>query len=82
MIEIKYKPWEYKFFENNKKLYLSVVCGSVALFEINIELNEDEVLMYGEKGIDYIDELAKRIQISPSDYINRNLKNSDKENMI
>jgi hypothetical protein len=73
MTEIVNKPWDYRFFEKNKNNYLFVMCGSVAVFEINIELNEDENLMYKDLGIDYIDQLAKKIQFSPSSYSERNL---------
>ena len=73
MIEIINKPWDYRFFERNKKYYLSVMCGGVAVFEINIELNENENLMYKNLGIEYIDGLAKKIQFSPSSYSERNL---------
>ena len=73
MIEIINKPWDYRFFEKNKSHYLFVMCGSVAVFEINIILNEDENLMYQKLGIEYIDELAKKIQFSPSLFSDRSL---------
>lgn len=73
MREIVKKQWDYTFIENNDKYYLLVMCGSVAVFEINIELNNEEVLHYKKNGIKYIDELAKKIQFSPSNYAERNL---------
>lgn len=73
MIEIINKPWDYRFFERNNKFYLYVMCGSVAVFEINIELNDDEKSLYEKVGVDYIDELAKKIQFAPSTYSARNL---------
>jgi hypothetical protein len=80
MIEIINKPWDYRFFENNMKYYLFVMCGSVAVFEINIELNKDESLLYKNLGNAYIDELAKKIQYSPSSYTGRNLPDNYLEN--
>ena len=73
MIEIVNKPWDYRFFERNKNHYLFVMCGSVAVFEINIELNENEKLMYEKLGVEYISELAKNIQFSPSSFSYRSL---------
>ncbi len=73
MKEIVNKPWDYKFFERNNKHYLFVMCGSVSVFEINIELNENEKLMYKKFGIEYIDELTKNIQFSPSLFSSRSL---------
>ncbi|MEO6904163.1 MAG: hypothetical protein ABI315_13575 [Bacteroidia bacterium] len=75
MIELIKKPWDYTFSENNEKYYLSVMCGSIAMFEINIELNANEIAIYKNKGFDFIDEIAKKIQYRPSDYSERNLSN-------
>jgi len=73
MIEIINKPWDYRFFKKNEKFYLYVMCGTVAVYEINIELNEDEFLQYENLGLDYIDSLAKTIQFSPTLYSKRSL---------
>ena len=73
MKEIINKPWDYRFIEKNMKHYIFVMCGSVAVFEINIELNQDECLLYKKMGDTYIDELAKKIQFSPTSYSERNL---------
>lgn len=73
MKDIINKPWDYRFFEKNMKYYLFVMCGGVAVFKINIELNEDENILYKNLGIEYIDELVKKIQYSPSSYSERNL---------
>ena len=75
MIEIINKPWDYRFFEKDVKHYLFVMCGSVAVFEINIELSDEENLLYSKRGLDYIDELAKEIQFNPTLFSKRNLPN-------
>lgn len=36
------KNWEYTLYENDDVFILSVLCGSVALYTINVELNESE----------------------------------------
>ncbi|MDI9866837.1 hypothetical protein [Flectobacillus longus] len=73
MIEIINKPWNYKFIERNTQYFLFVMCGGVAVFEINIQLNDEETLLYKNLGTEYIDQLAKKIQYSPSLYSSRNL---------
>jgi hypothetical protein len=73
MTEIINKPWDYRFFENNEKYYLLVMFGGVGVFEINIELNDNEIALYKKMGDKFIDELVKKIQFSPSSYLNRNL---------
>ena len=73
MIEIVNKPWDYRFVKKDMNHYLFVMCGSVGVFEITIELNENENLMYQELGLDYIDELARKIQFSPTLFAERNL---------
>jgi hypothetical protein len=66
MIELINKPWNYTFSENNEKYYLSVMCGSIAMFEINIELNPSEIANYKDKGFCFIDETAKKFNIGLS----------------
>ena len=75
MKEIVKKPWEYSFYENENSYIISVVCGSVAIFEITILLNQDEKQEYVLKGLSYLDELAKKIQFSPKLYSDRNIEN-------
>jgi hypothetical protein len=71
--EIIKKDWDYNFYKDEDKYILSVVCGSVALFEIKIQLNSEELKAFDEGGDGYIDKLAKEIQYSPSSFSNRNI---------
>lgn len=73
MVELIKKPWDYTFFEKNNLFYLSAMCGSVATFEIVIELSSDETAKYKNEGLDYIEKLAKQIQYSPSSFSARNV---------
>ena len=75
MKEIINKPWDYILFEKDNEYILSVTCGSVAIFEINIQLSDSESKNYLEKGINYIDVLAKEIQYKPSEFSSRNIDN-------
>lgn len=72
-IELISKPWGYTLVGQNEDLFLSVLCGSVALFELKVKLDGNECLLYKESGAYYIDLLAKRIQNNPSLFVHRNL---------
>ncbi len=73
MKEIIKKDWNYSFFEKDTGYILSVICGSVGLYEVNIQLNEEELEQYRIQGAAYIEELAKAIQYKPSLYTERHI---------
>lgn len=73
MKEIIKQPWQYSFYQDEQELILSVVCGSIGIFEITIKLNEVEKTEYELRGLEYIEELAKKIQYTPSLYSDRNI---------
>ena len=74
MKEIINKPWDYKFFELEQKFYLSVICGGVGMYEINLLLNKEEIQKYEKEGITYIDKLAREVQYYTSRYMDRNVE--------
>jgi hypothetical protein len=60
------KSWDYTFSRNtNGQLILSVLCGTVGLFEIDIILNQDETTQYNKDGEAFIEQLAKQIRDNP-----------------
>ena len=68
------KQWDYTFSKKDDgQLLLSVVCGSVGLFEVDIVLNQEETDQYNELGEVYIDELAKQIRHNPNDWSSRKI---------
>jgi hypothetical protein len=68
------KPWDYTFSRNDTgELVLSVLCGSVGLFEIDIVLNHEETEQYNKNGETSIDQLAGRIRYNPNDWISRKI---------
>lgn len=71
--EIIKKDWDYNFYIEEGKYILSVICGSVALYEVKIQLNLKEIEAFNEEGISYIIKLAKKIQYSPSKFTHRNI---------
>ena len=48
------------------KMILSVLCSSVALFSVNIELNDSEKEGFEKFGESYINDLAKKVRRVPS----------------
>lgn len=66
MKDIFKKEWDYTLYENGEKLILSVVCGSVAIYLVNLELNKSEVNSYKKNGLVFIAQFADKIREKPS----------------
>ncbi len=60
-IKIYEKPWEYTLYEYGDKLLLSIVCGTVGIYEVNIVLNIEERAEYLQKGTEFLTHLAIKI---------------------
>ena len=55
------KDWNYIIFEEGDKKYISVVCGMSAIFEVKIELSQNEInILNGD--MNYFDELADKVR--------------------
>lgn len=74
MKELLKSRWNYILYEKEDKLLLSVVCGTVGLFDRNIYLTEDEIKHYELDGEAYITKLAREINSDPSKYEPRHVK--------
>jgi hypothetical protein len=59
------EQWAWMLYADGARRILCVVCGSVALYELAIELRPAE--------LDAIDELARRVADAPRDYWARNI---------
>ena len=56
------KNWDYTLFQrDDNSLLLSVVCGNVGIYIMDIPLNTDETTLYHEYGAEYIEKLAEII---------------------
>ncbi len=73
MEEILRSQWNYMLCRKDGELVFSVICGSVAIYEINIFLNKQETENYHEKGEEYLNELADRIRNNPGLYKDRHI---------
>lgn len=78
MKELIKKDWDYILYEDNQKFILSVLAGTIALYNIDIILNEDESLKYQATGQSYIDQLASEIRSQPEKYLNLGKANDTK----
>jgi hypothetical protein len=67
------KAWSYTLYEAYDKYVLSVLCGGVAMYELNIPLELDE----GVRAISdsaYLDALASEIRDNPHRFAPRSIK--------
>ena len=65
MIELIKKNWNYVLYKNQGEYILSVVCGTVGLYEIEVKLNSEQRLNYENEDEGFIDELAQKIRDNP-----------------
>ena len=56
------------FQESNGSLVISVLCGSIGLYEARIRLNDEEVSRYETEGVAFLDDLAARIRKEESSF--------------
>lgn len=63
------KDWNYRFYENNGEYYLSVLCGTVGLFDVLVKLTENQIQLYKKDGELFLDKFAQEIRDSPSQYM-------------
>jgi hypothetical protein len=71
MKEVINSPWNYILIEHDENYRLSVLCGTSAMYNVNIMLSSQEVTQYRRHGINFVDDLAKDIQTYPSKYSDR-----------
>ena len=73
MIILK-KEWSYTLEKTKPQSYvLTVICGSVGIYEIKIGLNNDEIQKFADHGEPYILNPVRKIQESPSKYTHRQI---------
>ena len=66
--------WNYILYEKEGKLLLSVVCGTVGMFDRNIYLTDLEKENFDLKGKSFIEKFANEIRNDPSKYESRHVK--------
>jgi hypothetical protein len=68
-------PWDWMLFRNEGKLFFTVLCGSVAMYSLDIQLSESEVTDYDNRNREALVSLATKIRMSPESYSDRHIKN-------
>lgn len=72
MKELIKKDWEYTLSQDdNKNLNLTVLCGSVALYNVTVQLNKDEKTEFEINGTAFIEKLAEDVRTNTSKYEHR-----------
>lgn len=68
------KKWAYTLYQDERRaLILSVLCGGVGAYEINVPLSAEE----GRKALNddaFLDGLAEAIRTHPQDYLEKSVK--------
>ncbi|WP_353777156.1 hypothetical protein [Winogradskyella sp. 3972H.M.0a.05] len=69
MKELITKQWNYRLSVNSSNEHiLSVVCGTVGLYEVEVILTANQVEAYKSKGESMLDEIAEAIRKNPQHY--------------
>lgn len=76
---IDVKDWTWVLFKNEDDVYLDVVCGTVALYSIIVQLNSKDLENYSSFGINYIHELASEIRTNSDSFKDRHTTTIDQK---
>jgi len=75
MKELARQPWSWVLCETSSgRLVLSVNCGTVASYEVSLELTSEEARDYGRTGSPSVDALAKQVASDPRRFGARNVR--------
>lgn len=66
--------WSWLLFAEGDALFLSVVCGTVGVYEVVVELDAAETADHRREGRAAADRLARAIADGPSKFTARNLR--------
>lgn len=56
------KQWDYILFDNAGELVLSVLCGKIGVYAVDVTLDGTQAAQYRERGTAYLDELAALVR--------------------
>ncbi|MGE0737234.1 MAG: hypothetical protein AB7P50_21040 [Alphaproteobacteria bacterium] len=71
------ETWSWMLLAEDEHLFLSVLCGTVGVYAIDIELNEAERAIYAAEGNAGMARLAAAVSGAPSTFRSRHLPNLD-----
>ena len=69
--------WDWMLFKNGEKLFIKVLCGSVGMYSVDIQLSESEITDYANRNREALASLATKIRMNPENYSDRHIKNFD-----
>jgi len=70
--EIARKDWYWILYRSGERLLLSVLCGTVGMYDLTLRLSDEEEARYrSDPG--YLDELAAAVRYSPDSYRERSV---------
>lgn len=72
MDKVFQESWSYTLYRDGDRYILSVVCGGVGMYELNIPLDDGEAKVVGNQQA--VAELAKKIRTDPKNYSARSIK--------
>jgi hypothetical protein len=67
------QPWSWMLIADGDRLFLSVVCGGVGVYDVDVELSGDEVANYGQSGNEYLNQFARAVSAAPISFEARRL---------
>jgi len=67
------RSWNWTLFRHDGRLVLSVLCGSVAMYPVEIQLDDDEMAMFRAGGQRAVDRLARTVRDRPQDFRARHI---------
>lgn len=76
--EIARETWSFIFYSHGDRYFLSVACGTVGVYCLDIELTQKERKAYLEEGIEYVAQLAKTFYFDPDEFKFRHIKSFSK----
>ena len=72
--KVEEKPWAYTLYTYKDKYILSVICGSVGLYDRNIFVDELVIKQFESDGTSVLDELASIIRNNPKKYTQEHIQ--------
>ncbi|ALN83392.1 hypothetical protein LC55x_0087 [Lysobacter capsici] len=63
---IDQRDWAWTLYADGERRYLSVLCGTIASYELTLELDAGERARIGEQG--FVDALASEVAYRPDSY--------------
>lgn len=70
--DIARKDWYWILYRSTDGLLLSVLCGTIGMYELTVRLSEAEEASY-RADAGYLDELAAAIRYAPDSYRERRI---------